>query len=176
LVGRYIAAKANELNEEYNCHIKIFGTEAWKKIARLAIAVAGYLVSTDDTYEKIIVKNEHVDFAVNFLKGIYDNEVFKLKEFATHERRFSTIDDAGIGILQDIYTKCAGLLLHLEQVSSTSKNTLQAATGLPNDQYNALMNRLISDYLYNSVNMKSFQQNDSALAWHVSIVIHMLGE
>jgi hypothetical protein len=144
IVGRYIAAKANELNEQYNCHIKIFGTEAWKKIARLSIAVAGYLVSTDDTYENIVVTQEHVDFAVQFLKGIYDNEVFKLKEYAAHERKFATIDEDGVGILQDLYTKCPGMLLHLEQVSSTSKNTLQAATGLSNDEYNRVMTRLIA--------------------------------
>jgi hypothetical protein len=144
IVGHYIVEQANHLNETYDSHIKIFGTEAWKKITRLAISIAGYLVSTDDGYETIIVTQEHVDYAVEFLKRIYDNGTFKLKEYAEHERRYSVIDDEGVELLQDIYIKCPQLLLHLEQIAQTSKNTLQAVTGLDNDKYNALMNRLVA--------------------------------
>jgi hypothetical protein len=143
-VGRYIVAKANELNQTYDCHIKIFGTEAWKKVARLSISIAGYLVSTDDTYEKIIVQKEHVDYAVEFLKHIYDNGTFKLKEYAEHEKRYASIDADGVELLQDVYISCPQLLLHLEQIAQTTKNTLQAVTGLDNDKYNAQMNRLVS--------------------------------
>lgn len=145
-VGQYLVTQANRLNEIYGGHIKIFGPEAWKKIARLAIAVAGYLVSTDETYENLIVHQDHVDFAVNFLVDIYDNPIFKLKEYVFHERRFSTIDEEGVLLLQDIYLMAPAMLQHLEQVAQTSKNALQAATGLDNDKYNSLMNRLVSGY------------------------------
>jgi hypothetical protein len=143
-VGHYIIQKSNELNQTYNCHIKIFGTEAWKKIARLAIAIAGYVVSTNDDYTHIIVTKEHIDYAVQFLISVYDNSTFKLKEYATHERMYSTIDAAGIALLQDIYIKKAVMLLHLEQTDRTTKNTIQAATGLTNEEYNGLMNRLVN--------------------------------
>ena len=142
-VQRYIIERANELNQTYGCHIKIFGTEAWKKIARVAIAVAGYVVSTDETFEQLIVKQEHVDFAVDYLVRIYDNPTFKLKEYAEHERRYTTIDDEGVALLQDIYIKCPALLLQLEQCAGTTKNTLQAATGLGNEEYNSQINRLV---------------------------------
>ena len=66
-IGHYILEKCNELNQEYDSHIKIFGTEAWKKVTRLAIAIAGYTVSTDETYEKIIITKEHVDTAIDYL-------------------------------------------------------------------------------------------------------------
>jgi CRISPR type III-B/RAMP module RAMP protein Cmr1 len=144
VIGRYIVEKANDLNREYDCHIKIFGTEAWKKIARLSVAVAGYLVSTDETYEKIIVKQEHVDYAVEFFKRIYDNATFKLKEYVEHQKRYSVIDADGVALLQDVFIKCPGLIYHLEQVDRTTKNTLQAATGLNNDQYNIQINRLVA--------------------------------
>ena len=143
-VARYIVQQANEINDEFDCHIKIFGTEAWKKISRLAIAVAGYTVSTDETYENIIVTKEHVDFAIAFFKRVYDNNTFRLREYVEHERKYSTIDEEGVEALQDLYTKCPALLLHLEQCAKTSKNTLQAATGLDNDNYNKLMNRMIA--------------------------------
>ena len=143
-VAKDIIEHANRLNSEYSCHIKIFGTEAWKKVARVAVAIAGYLVSTDDTYENIVVTKDHVEYAANFLRNIYDNDTFKLKEYVTHERKYSTIDDDGVSLLQDIYIKAPAMLLHLEQAAQTTKNTLQAATGMTNDEYNAQMNRLVS--------------------------------
>lgn len=141
-VGLYILEQANALNKDYECHIKIFGTEAWKKISRLAIAIAGYLVSTDDTYSNIIVLKEHVDYAVNFFKHIYDNSTFKLKEYVEHEKKYSTIDEEGIALLQDIYLKTPSLVLQLEQCATASKNMLGAATGLTNDDLNKALNRL----------------------------------
>jgi len=137
----YVIQQANKLNEEYECHIKIFGTEAWKKICRLAIAVAGYLVSTDD-YETIKVTKEHVDYAVNFYKRIYDNSTFKLKEYVAHEKMYSHIDSDGIANLQDIYTKNPALILQLEQCASATKNMLGAGSGLSNDDLNKVLNRL----------------------------------
>lgn len=135
-VGSYIVAKANELNTDFDTHIKIFGTEAWKKLSRLAIAVAGYLVSTDESYQNIIVTKEHVDFAADFFRHIYDNSTFKLREYVKHERQFAEIDDDGVAVLQDLYNKVPTLILQLEQCSSTSKNMLGAATGLNNDELN----------------------------------------
>ena len=140
--ARYIVEQANELNKKYECHIKIFGTEAWKKIARLAIAVAGYLVSTDDTYENIVVKQEHVDYAVQFLISLYDNPTFKLKEYVQHERQFSTIDEEGVALLQQVYDKDPTLVLQLEQAATTTKNVLQAATGMTHDDLNKALNIL----------------------------------
>jgi len=142
--GFYLVAEANKLNEDFDCHIKVFGTEAWKKLLRLAIACAGCLVSTDDEFENIIVEKEHIDFAVQFMRQIYDNNVFRLKEYVTHEKKYSQIDDEGIVLLQELFIKAPALLLHLEQSSNTTKNTLQAATGMTNDEYNGIMNRLIS--------------------------------
>lgn len=141
-VGLYIMQKANELNNVYDCHIKLFGTEAWKKITRLAIAVAGYVVSTDNTYENIIVTKEHVDYAVEYFIRIYDNSTFKLKEYVEHEKKYSTIDDEGVSNLQDIYNKYPSLILQMEQSASASKNMLCAATGLTSDELNKALNRM----------------------------------
>lgn len=139
-VSNYIISKANDLNETYDCHIKIFGTEAWKKLARLSIAIAGYIVSTDDSYENIVVTKECVDYAAQFFVRLYDNPTFKLREYVEHERRFSVIDEDGIKLLQDVYMKQPSLVLQLEQCAATNRNMLAAATGLTNDELNkALM-------------------------------------
>ena len=142
-VCNYIIEAANDLNSKYDCHIKIFGTEAWKKVARLAIAVAAYTVSTDETYNNIIVKQEHVDWAVRFYVSIYDNPTFRLKEYVESERRYSVIDDDGVQLLTNLYIKAPALLLMLEQEARPSRNTLMAAVGLDTKDYNILMNQLI---------------------------------
>ena len=141
-VGKYILQKCNELNSTYDSHIKIFGTEAWKKIARLAIAMAGYLVSTDETYENIIVTKEHVDAAVQFLIECYDNPTFKLREYVEMEKLYNTIDDDGVALLQDLFNQNPSILLQLERLSKTNKQNLMAATGLDQELYNKFMQRL----------------------------------
>ena len=141
-VVNYIYKRCNELNHTYDSHIKIFGTEAWKKVSRLAIAIAGYLVSTDDTYEKIIVTKEHVDEAVKYLVDCYDNATFKLKEYVAMERLYSDIDEDGVKLLQEIYNHNPSLVLQLENLSVTNRQNLMAATGLDADMYNKLMQRL----------------------------------
>jgi len=143
-VGHYLTNKANELNDLYNSHIKIFGTEAWKKLARLSIAIAGYVVSTSEDYKNIIVKQEHVDYAVDYLVSIYDNDVFKLGSYVRHERKYSAIDEEGVELLQGCYDRACGLLLQLEQVSQSNKSQLTAASGLDYDSYNAIMSKLVS--------------------------------
>jgi hypothetical protein len=52
------------------------------KIARLAVAVAALFVSTDASGEKIVVKPEHVDFAVTFLEKLYARPSLAFKEYA----------------------------------------------------------------------------------------------
>lgn len=142
-VGTHIAHQANELNRLYDTHIKVFGTEAWKKLARVAIAVACYTVSTDASYENVVVTKEHVDYAFNYFIKLYDNETFKLKEYVLHERKYSSIDADGINLLQEIYTTAPGALLHLEQEHKTNKAMLGAASGLDGPQLNRITNQLI---------------------------------
>ena len=138
----YIIKTSNELNQVYEGHIKIFGTEAWKKLSRLAIAIAGYVCSTDETYENIVVTKEHVDHAAGFLVNLYDNPTFKLREYINYEKQYSEIDDEGVAALQDIYDKNPMLVLTLEQSSSTSKNILMAATGMEQKDLNIALNRM----------------------------------
>ena len=141
-VGTYIIQKCNELNTKYDSHIKIFGTEAWKKVARLSIAIAGYLVSTDTSYERIIVTKEHVDAAIDYLVSCYDNSTFKLKEYVAMERLYNEIDDDGIALLQVLYNSNASILLQLERLNRTNKQNIMAATGLETNDYNKFMQRL----------------------------------
>lgn len=143
-VYEHTVKQANKINKIYNSYIKIFGTEAWKKIMRVAIAIAGYTVSTDETFEKLIIKKEHIDYAVNYLVNLYDNQTFRFREFVKEEQSYTEIDDDSVAVLQDLYVKHAVLLTHLEGNSETNKSNLIAISGLPNEEFNAIMNRLVA--------------------------------
>ena len=137
-----IIEESNKLMQEFDSHIKIFGTETWKKLTRLTIAIAGYCVSTDDTFEKIIIKPTHITAAVNFLRKLYDNSTFRFKEYVQHEHRYSETDEEATVLLQDIYNKAPSLIQALEQSASVTKNMLAAATGLDNTDLNKQLNKL----------------------------------
>ena len=164
----YIIKVTNQLNKEYESHIKIFGTEAWKKLSRLAIAVAGYTCSTDETYENIIVKKEHVDYAKDFLIKLYDNPTFGFKRYIQNERQFTEIDEEGIAALQDMYNKEPMLIMQLEQCSTTSRNILMSVTGMENKDLSIALSRLtrlrfIKHQGYDIVPTERFRRGLSAI-------------
>ena len=178
-VGKYILEKCNELNTIYDSHIKIFGTEAWKKVSRLAIAIAGYLVSTDATYEKIIVTIEHVDAAIQYLINCYDNSTFKLKAYVEMEKLYNNIDEDGIHLLQELYNQNPSILLQLERLSRTNKQNLMAATGLDAELYNKFMQRLTQGLFiqfegYDIIPTQRFRLGMSKI--NRAGVIHRVGE
>lgn len=127
---KYIIEQCNKLNKLYPSHIKLFGTEAWKKISRVASAVAGYVVSASEDFEKIIVTKECVDYAFELLISLYDNPTFKFKEYVEMERRYKETDDEATAALQVIYNKFPGLVLQLEQQIEITKPMLESTTGL----------------------------------------------
>ena len=99
-------------------------------------------MSTDSTYENIVVTKEHVDYAEQFYRGIYDNDTFKLRQYVANERLYSKIDEDGIEALQDIYNKNPALVLQLEKAAVCSKNMLASASGLTPDDLNKALSRL----------------------------------
>ena len=137
-----IMEAASDMNKIYNSHIKIFGTEAWKKLTRIAIAIAGYLCSTDNSFKNIIVTEEHVALAAKYFIELYDNDTFKFKQFVDHERKYTEIDEDGIALLQTIFDKYPMLVMQLEQSAGITKNILGSATGLGTEALNAATNLL----------------------------------
>jgi|SRR5690554_242018 len=142
-VEKHTIKISNKLKSKYNTHIKIFGTESWKKIMRFAIATAMYVVSTDETFEKVIVKPEHVDYAANLLVAIYDNKVFKLAEYVEEERRLREIDAEGIQTLQRLYNSNSILMLELEKSSETTRSNLEIVSGYDRQAFSTFISELV---------------------------------
>lgn len=142
-VAEYIVKQAQEMNKKYDFHIKLFGPEAWKKIARIAIACAGMTVSTDENFENLIVTQQHVDFATRFLENLYNNDVFNLRKYVDGERKFDRCNEVDIAELQALYTSNSVLLHQLEQETEVSQRQLMAISGLKQDTFHELMNSLV---------------------------------
>lgn len=145
-VQKFIIERSNDLNKVYGTHIKIFGTETWKKLTRVAIAIAGYTVSTDASFENIIVTKTHINQAINYLIELYDNKVFRLKEFVDNERQYSTLDNDAIAVLQDIYTKSSAIIQTLNTHPVCSQNTLSLSSGVDRVDLNKIVQRLVRAY------------------------------
>lgn len=146
-ITRYIVDAAKTLNDEFLCSVKIFSTETWKKLARLSIAIAGYMVSTNLDYTQIVVKEEHVKIAVALLRSIYNNNIFKLKEFVDEERKTLTCTLADINFIKEKITRFPALMKYLENNNNIAKNTLYTISGVDQGIFNNVIQELSTNHL-----------------------------
>jgi hypothetical protein len=145
---KHLWNKSVELNRTYNTHVRLFGTEAWMKIARIAVASAIMLVSADSSFENVVVKKEHIDWACNFLIRIYDNNVFKLQQFVNEQRKYSEIDEHLVKDLQDLYLNNATLFNFLEMSSGVPRAVLRDVSGKSNEDFSVVLNEMSRLYLF----------------------------
>lgn len=143
-LGSYIFEKGKELNSMFESSFTLFGSETDKKIAKLASALACMLCSTSADYQKVIVTKEHVDYIVNFLKEIYDNNSFRLKEFAMEEKSYKEINENDTKLLQEFYPKNVTFIDFLANSSKVNRNELQTVSGLNRDEFSKIFNTLVA--------------------------------
>jgi hypothetical protein len=141
-VTQYIVDISKQLNRDYECSVKIFSTETWKKLARLAIAVAAYMVSTDGTFQNIIVEKKHVDIAHKLLVSIYDNSTFKLREFVQEERKTLECTLGDIEIIKEKIKRFPTMMIYLENNNNIAKNTLFTISGTDQVVFNSVIQDL----------------------------------
>lgn len=137
--AEYLLKVTDMMNADFDCHIKFFGAEAWKKLVRIAISVAGMTVSTDASYEKIIVTREHIDFAARFMVTIYDNPIFKLKKYVESERSYNRCTDVDVAALQKMYNRFESTLREMEISVDLTQKQLQLVSGLEMKEFAGLV-------------------------------------
>lgn len=141
-VEAYIWEKAEELNKKYDSNFPLFGTKASLKLARFSIALASLIVNVDDKYENIVVTKNVVDFIVNFFDEIYDNAIFKLKDYKIEYDSYSNVTKEDIEVLQELYPKNSNIIEYLDGTSTTSLDSLRANSGLDTKDFNILYTKL----------------------------------
>lgn len=144
-VQRYIVEKSTALNKDYLCSVRIFSTETWKKVSRMAIAIAGYTVSTDMEFQDIIVTKKHVDIACAILKSLYDNPIFKLKEFVEEERKKLDCSLNDLKTIEELVSRHPIAMRYLSINGSVAKNSLKTISGLDELNFNNLLQALTSE-------------------------------
>lgn len=152
----YIVKKSKEFNDVYMGSVRIFSTETWKKLARLSIAIAGYMVSTDLEFSSIIVMQRHVDIACALLESIYNNSIFKLKEFIGEERKQLICGANDITVVKEMLVRYPSMMAYLENNNNVSKNTLYTVSGLDMQVFNEAIQKLSKESLVTLTRDKIF--------------------
>ena len=93
LCGVYEAATRLEKKYGDARDIPLITTDSRHTVARLSVAIAAFLHSTDKNHEKVIVKPEHVSFVENFVQRIYDHPNCGYDLYARIARTSSTLSD-----------------------------------------------------------------------------------
>lgn len=146
-VPEYLTQTADRLNQQFDSRIKFFGNEAWKKLARIAVACAGATFSTSDG-ENLLVERSHVDWAAEFLRKCYDNDLFRLREYAKERRMLDETNESVNQMMQSFMRNHKVLVNALrESTSPIPMFNLQAMSGLDRDKFNTIINALSSNYL-----------------------------
>jgi disulfide oxidoreductase YuzD len=113
-----------------------------EKIARIATALAARLFSTDETYQKIVVKPEHVHDAVAFLHHIYGMETFGYRDRSDEvfEDRREAVQN--IGSMKKYLMENRDLAKFLRSNASFRRQDLEEILNLSREEANGKINKL----------------------------------
>ncbi len=146
-VADYCIQIANQLNQMFDSRIKFFGAEAWKKLARVAVACAGATFSTDDG-EHLIVRREHIDWSAEFLRRCYDNDLFRLREYVRERRMLDETNEAVNQLMAGLLRNYKILISSVQQsIMPIPVYNLQTMSGLDRDKFSEVINNLCTNGL-----------------------------
>lgn len=142
-VEQYIAGPMSQyLNDKFESDVQIFGRKTWMKLAKVAIAIAGYMVSHTQDYNCILVKKKHVDLAVQIFEELYDNQTFRLVEHVKEERAYTKVDPGSTDVLRRVYTNQNQIVAQLALVSEIQTNELLTVSALERQDFNQIISDL----------------------------------
>ena len=134
------------LNDKFeDGSILVLGNEGPIKIARMAAAVAGMLVSTipgERSFEKLYVTSSHVEFVAKWLDKIYSSEFMGLDRFVKTQREMSTTTEQDIINLQILYENYSQAIDFLYDNSELSSDQLLLMVSGGQDSKADFTNRL----------------------------------
>lgn len=143
---------AEKMGHKYSSRIPLVEPADQRlKLARLSVAAAACLFSTDESGEDVIVKPEHVDFVHKYLESLYDSKALGYDRFSADEFENSDTTDAAMQRLRNGFISIPfvshdipEIVRALYQLPYFNRNTLEDATGLDRDELKNLLQFLIS--------------------------------
>lgn len=147
---------ATEMGKKYSSKIPIVeAADQRMKIARLAIAVAICVASTED-FVKVIVKPEHVKFVVDFMTKLYSTKSFGYDRLSEQDMKSSDQSDDSLAALRETYLSLP--ILEPNEIATTlyqlpyfSRAALEDYTGLARDDLKALLKFLTTQHLVDRI-------------------------
>lgn len=144
---------ATQMGSKYSSTIPIVeAADQRLKIARLAVAAACCVVSTDSSFEKVIVKPEHVDFVVNFMDELYTAKSFGYDKLSEQNRITTDTSNSNISKLRALFltlplVDANEMAKILYQLPYFSRATLEDYTGLSKDDLKMLLKYMTNNHL-----------------------------
>lgn len=152
-----ILESATEMGAKYSSKIPIVEAADQRiKIARLAVAAACCVFSSDETGEKVIVKPEHVDFVVDFMNELYCTKSFGYDRLSEQDMVTSDTSANNISKLRSLFltlplVDANEMAKILYQLPYFSRATLEDYTGLSKDDLKMLLKYMTNNHLVDKV-------------------------
>ena len=152
-----ILERATEMGKKYSSKVPIVEAADQRiKIARLSVAAACCVFSSDETGEKVIVEPEHVDFVVDFMNELYCTKSFGYDKLSEQDSITSDTSSTNIGKLRKAFLVLPivdfnDMAKILYQLPYFSRSTLEDYTGLSKDDLKMLLKFLTNNYLVDKV-------------------------
>ena len=146
-----ILDEATKMGKTYSSRIPLVEPADQRlKIARLAVAAAACVYSTDDG-TNVIVKTEHVKFVVDYLISVYNTRAMGYDRFSVDEFENSDSTDAAIMKLRQAFASIPFVNREPHEVAKAlyqlpyfGRDTIEDATGLDRDELKNLLQFLLS--------------------------------
>ena len=148
-----ILEKATEMGSKYSSKIPVVEAADQRiKIARLSVAAAACVFSSDDAGEKIIVLPEHVDFVVDFMNELYSSKSFGYDKLSEQDLKVSDTSDDNIKKLRNKFLTLPIVDFNemariIYQLPYFSRSTLEDYTGLSKDDLRMLLKFMTNNHL-----------------------------
>ena len=152
-----ILESATEMGAKYSSKIPIVEAADQRiKIARLSVAAACCVFSSDETGQKVIVKPEHVDFVVDFMDELYCAKSFGYDRLSEQDMVTSDTSADNIGKLRSLFltlplVDANEMAKILYQLPYFSRATLEDYTGLSKDDLKMLLKYMTNNHLVDKV-------------------------
>lgn len=150
--SKVILENASKMGKKYASRIPLVEPADQRlKLARLSVAAAAAVYSTDDG-TNIIVNKEHVEFVVRYLNDVYDSKALAYDRFSADVFENSDTTDAAMQRLRNGFISIPfatrsvmDVVKALYQMPYFNRNTIEDATGLDRDELKNLLQFLISN-------------------------------
>ena len=177
-----ILDEATKMGKNYSSRIPLVEPADQRlKIARLAVAAAACVYSTDDG-TNVIVKPEHVMFVVKYLQSVYNARSLGYDRFSADEFENSDSTDAALLRLRSQFASIPfvnrephEIVKSLYQMPYFGRDTIEDATGLDRDELKNLLQFLLSSCIIEKAG-REYKRTPLGLSFIENLLLQPLTE